>query len=196
MMMKRGRKTSSHGFVFINLEKKLFFFCGISCLIVIVKERPCSFKGWCRQTVPPRLLDWHEEASLVLALLVDEGLVDVWNNTTSSNSSLDEGIQFFVTTDSELKMAWGDTLHLQILGGVSCQFQNLSGEVFKDGGGVDGSGGTDTAIGGSTAFQETVDTTDWELEACPGRTGHWLLLVAGLHGALGTLAGKTFCSFA
>jgi len=94
--------------------------------------------------------------------------VDVWNNTTSSNGSLNEGIQFFITTDGELKMAWGDTLHLQILGGVSCQFQNLSGEVFEDGGGVDGSGGTDTAVGGSTALQETMDTTDWELEACPG----------------------------
>ena len=41
-----------------------------------------------------------------------------------------------------------------------------SGEVLQNGGGVDGSGGTDAAVGGGAALQETVNTTDRELEAC------------------------------
>ena len=40
-----------------------------------------------------------------------------------------------------------------------------SGEVLKDGGRVDGSGGTNTTIGGRAALQETMDTTDRELKA-------------------------------
>ena len=48
----------------------------------------------------------------LLGGLVDEGLVDVGNHTTTSNRSLDEGVQLLVTTDGELQMARSDTLHL------------------------------------------------------------------------------------
>ena len=40
----------------------------------------------------------------------------------------------------------------------------LSSEVLQDGGRVDGSGGTDTAVRGGSALQVTVDTSDGELE--------------------------------
>ncbi len=47
-----------------------------------------------------------------------------------------------------------------------------------------------------THLQQTVDATHGELQACPGRTGCGLLLVALLvsHGTLGTLARQTLGS--
>jgi len=39
-----------------------------------------------------------------LALLADEGLVDVGDDTTTRNSSLDQGVQLLVSTDGQLKL--------------------------------------------------------------------------------------------
>lgn len=78
--------------------------------------------------------------------------MDVRDNTTSSDGCLDQGIQLFITTNGELQVAGGDTLHLQVLGSISGQFQNFSGKVFQNGSCVDGSCGSDTSIGGGAAF--------------------------------------------
>lgn len=51
--------------------------------------------------------------------------MDVGDDTAAGNGGLDEGVQFLVTTDGQLQMAWGDTLHLQIFGSIPGQFQNL-----------------------------------------------------------------------
>lgn len=63
--------------------------------------------------------------------------MDVWDDTTAGNSSLDQGVEFFVSSDGELQMSWCDSLHLQVLGSVTCELKNLSSEVLKDGSTVD-----------------------------------------------------------
>jgi hypothetical protein len=67
----------------------------------------------------------------------DQGPVDVRDHTSTSNGTLDEGIQLFISTDGQLKMARGDTLHLQILTGVPSQLQDLSSSVLRDSSRVD-----------------------------------------------------------
>lgn len=59
-----------------------------------------------------------EERRLIglLGGLVDEGLVNVRDHTTSGDGSLDEGVKLLVTTDGELKVAGSDTLHLLLSG--------------------------------------------------------------------------------
>merc|ERR1719482_2355271 len=126
----------------------------------------------------------------LLGGLVDEGLVDVGDHTTAGDGRLDEGVELLVTTDGELKVAGGDALDLEILGGVAGELENLGGEVLKDGSGVDGGGGADAAAGGSAVLEEAVDASDGELKARLDGAGGGLLLVASLHGALGTLAGE------
>jgi hypothetical protein len=58
---------------------------------------------------------------LCLLLLLDleqEGAVDVRQDTSKGDGGADEGIELFVTSDGQLKMARGDTLDLEILGCV------------------------------------------------------------------------------
>ena len=39
-------------------------------------------------------------------------------NTSEGDGRTDEGVQLLITTDGELKVAWGDALDLEVLGGV------------------------------------------------------------------------------
>lgn len=53
-----------------------------------------------------------------------------FNLTSSSNCCFDKGVQLLVTTDGELQVAGGDTFHLQVFGGIACQFQNLNNHTI------------------------------------------------------------------
>ena len=68
----------------------------------------------------------------LLACLGQERLVDVRDDTSSSNSSFDKSVELFVSSDGQLEMSWCDSLHLQVLAGVSSKLEDLSGEVFED----------------------------------------------------------------
>ena len=60
-----------------------------------------------------------------LSLLADEALVDMRDDSASGDGRLDERVQLLVTTDGELQVARRDTLHLEILGRVAGQLENL-----------------------------------------------------------------------
>lgn len=68
----------------------------------------------------------------LLSCLGKKGLVDVRNDTTSSNCCFDESIKFFVTSNSKLEMSWCDSLDLQVLACISSEFKNLSSEILED----------------------------------------------------------------
>ena len=55
---------------------------------------------------------------------------------------------------------WGNSLHFQVLTGVTGQLEHLSGQVLQDGGGVDGRRGTHTTVRCGSRFQVTVNSTD------------------------------------
>ena len=79
------------------------------------------------------------------------------DNSAAGDGRLDERVQLLVTSDGELQVAGGDTLHLQILGGVAGQLEDLGGEVLQDGGAVHGGGGSNTASGETPALEVTVN---------------------------------------
>jgi hypothetical protein len=62
---------------------------------------------------------------LSLSLLADERLVDVGDDSSSGDGGLDERVQLFVSSDGELQVARGDSLHLQVLGRVAGQLEDL-----------------------------------------------------------------------
>ena len=90
--------------------------------------------------------------------------MDVRDHTAARNGGLDERVELLVTTNGELQVAWSDALHLEILGSVSGQLEDLSAEVLEDSSQVDWSASTDTAAVVSLA-EETVDATHGELES-------------------------------
>ena len=111
----------------------------------------------------------HLEFGLLsLCGLVDEGLVNVRVHTTSSNCSLDQSVQFFVTPDGQLQVAWCNTLDLQILAGISSQLQDFSSKVFQDCRCVDSGGSSNTVTLVDRVLKETVNTTDRELKTSFG----------------------------
>ena len=73
--------------------------------------------------------------------------MDVGDDTSASDGSLDQGVKFFVSSDSQLQVSGGDSLDLQILGSVSSQFKNLSGEVLEDGSSVNSGSSSDSGVG-------------------------------------------------
>ena len=120
----------------------------------------------------------------ILGLLGEENLVDVGEHTTLGDGDLVEQlVELLIVADGELEVAGDDTPLLVVTGSVSGELENLSREVLKDGGKVDGGTGTDT-LGVVALAEETVDTTDGELKAG--------LLGAGLGaGALLLLGGSS-----
>lgn len=54
-----------------------------------------------------------------LACLQLAHLVDVRQNTTTGDSGTDQEIKLLIATDRELQVTGSDTLHSQVLGGVS-----------------------------------------------------------------------------
>lgn len=103
-----------------------------------------------------------------VALLSNQILVDVRNDTTTGNGCLDQRVQLFIAANGQLQVARSDTLHLEILTGVTGQLQNFGGEVLENGSAVDGSGGTDTTVRGGSVLQMTMDTSDGKLQTSTG----------------------------
>ena len=55
--------------------------------------------------------------------------MDMRDDSASGDGRLDERVQLLVTTDGELQVARRDTLHLQILGRVAGQLEDLNREI-------------------------------------------------------------------
>lgn len=110
--------------------------------------------------------------------------------TSSGNCCLDKGVQLLVTTDGQLQVTWGNTLHLQVFGGIARQLKYLrttftvsthlheqqhrtcaqtggsayfSSEVLKDSSTIHSCCGSYTTVAGCASLQVPVDTTHWEL---------------------------------
>lgn len=72
--------------------------------------------------------------------------MNVWKDTTLGDSDVTKKlVQFLIIADSELKMTWDNARLLVIAGGVTSKLQDFCGEIFQDGGQVDGST-LDTAL--------------------------------------------------
>ena len=71
-------------------------------------------------------------------LLWEQEDVDVGKDTTGGNGGLaHEFVELLVVADGELNVSWHNSGLLVVLGGVACELENLSCEVFEDGCGVD-----------------------------------------------------------
>ena len=91
---------------------------------------------------------------------------DVGEDTSFGNCGVgQELVEFFVVSDGEENVSWDNSGLLVILSGVACEFQDFSGEVFEDGGEIDG-GSSTNSFGVVGMSEESADSSDWELKAC------------------------------
>ena len=101
-------------------------------------------------------------------LLWQEDCVDVWQDTAlGDGDAAHELVELFVVSDGELQVSRRDSGLLVVSGCVACKFQDLGGEVFKDGCEVHWGACTDSGTVGAE-LEVTVDTSDWELESSTG----------------------------
>ena len=107
----------------------------------------------------------------LLGLLGQKHGLDVRQHTTLGDGHTGEKlVQFLVVTDGQLQVTGDDPRLLVVTGGVSCQLENLGGEVFHDGGQVNWSAGTD-ALTIVALAEQTVDTANGELKSGTARAG-------------------------
>ena len=78
---------------------------------------------------------------------------------------MQELVEFLVVSDGEEDVSGHDSGLFVVLGGVSCQFEDLSSEVLKDCSEIDGCSGSDT-FGVVGVSEETADSADGELKSC------------------------------
>ena len=118
----------------------------------------------------PRLSDDLPCGSLfgLVGLLGEEYSLDVGQYTTLGDGHTREKlVQFLVVTDGQLKVTGDDPGLLVVTGSVSCQLENLSGEVLHDGGQVHWGTGSDP-LSVVSLTQVTVDTSHGELKTGTG----------------------------
>lgn len=120
--------------------------------------------------------------------------MNVWNDSTTSNRGLDQGIQLFITANGQLQVTWRNTLHLEILAGIARQLQDFGCQVLQNGRRIDGSSGSDALGMLDRLLQETVDTTHWKLKTSLARSRLRCLLGGWGLSTLASLAA--FTSFA
>lgn len=127
-------------------------------------------------------------SSLLLSLLSNQRLVDVWDHTTASYGSLDKRIQLFITTDRKLQVTWRDPLHLEVLRSITCQLQHLGSEVLQDRSAVHGSSGPDPSMARGASLQMPVDAAHGKLQSSSLWARHCLSL--GLPTVLSSFASS------
>ena len=112
----------------------------------------------------------------LLRLLGEEDSLDVGENTTLSNGDTAEQlVQLLVVADSQLEVTGDDPGLLVVTGSVASQLKDLSCEVLHDGCHVD-RGTSSNTLGIVALPQETVDTSDGELESSTAGPGLCLSL--------------------
>lgn len=89
--------------------------------------------------------------------------MDVGDHTTTSDGSLDQGVELLITSNGQLQVSWGNSLHLQVLGSVTSELQDLSSQVLEDGSAVDSRCCSNSAVGADSALQESMNSSDGEL---------------------------------
>ena len=104
-------------------------------------------------------------SSRLLLRLNDESLVDVRDDTSTGDRSLDQCVELFVASDRKLQVSGSDALHLEILTGIASKLQHFSGQVLEDRRAIDCRCGTNSTVRTHSHFQESVDSADRELSS-------------------------------
>ena len=117
------------------------------------------------------LMDADRASTCSCLSLGEKEDVDVGEDTSvSDGGAAKKLVELLVVADGELDVSWDDSALLVVLGGVSGELEDLSGEVLKDGSEVHWGTGSDS-LGVSSLLQVASDSADWELKSSLGCSG-------------------------
>lgn len=150
MYTKRDQlKTSFLGNLWVVLKRTLGFLFWVD--VHWVKADLCLSSG-----------------GLGLGLLGQKHSLDVGEDTSLGNGhSGEKFVQLLVVADGQLQVTGDDSRLLVVTGGVSCQLQDLSGQVLEHGSEVHG-GTSSNTLGVVALAQQSVDTSNRELQSSTG----------------------------
>lgn len=101
---------------------------------------------------------------LLLGLLGEQNGLDVGQNATLGDGDFAQQlVQLLVVSDRQLQVTRDDPGLLVVAGSVAGQLQDLSSQIFKDGGQVDGSPSANS-LRIVPLPQQSMNTTDWKLK--------------------------------
>jgi hypothetical protein len=119
-----------------------------------------------------------DRSDLFGRLLGEKNSVDVGKNSTACDGNTSEQlVQLLIVLDGKGDVTRDDTSLLVITGGIACKLEDLSAEVLKDGGKVDGCTGSH-AGGVLSLTEEAANTADGELQSSLGGRAGGLLFAA------------------
>ena len=99
--------------------------------------------------------------------------MDVGDDTSGGDGgSVEKLVELLVVLDGKEDVSGDNSASLVVLGGVTGELEDLSGEVLKDGSEVDGGSGSDS-LGVSSLLEESGDSSDGELESGSDGLGEW-----------------------
>ena len=133
----------------------------------------CPEKDSCEQGLenPEEQKDFLVLSWGLAGLLGQKDGLDVGQDTSLCDGDTGQKfVQFLVVADSQLKVTGDDSRLLVVTGGVACQFEYLSSQVFQNGCQVDWGSGSN-ALGVVAFPQEPVDSSHGELETSTRRAG-------------------------
>lgn len=105
---------------------------------------------------------------VALGLLGQQHGLDVGQDSSlGDGDSAQQLVELLVVADGQLEVSGDDAGLLVVAGGVAGQLEDLSRQILEDGGQIDGSSGPDP-LGIVPLPEQTVNTTDWELQTSPG----------------------------
>ena len=105
---------------------------------------------------------------LTLSLSWEQEDMDVREDSTWSNSGVGhEFVKFFIVSDGQLDVSGHNSSLFVVFGSVSSKFEYLSSEIFEDGSEIDW-GTSSNSFSVSALFQESSDSSDWELKSSFG----------------------------
>ena len=94
--------------------------------------------------------------------------MDVREDSTGSDCGVfHESGKFLVVSDSELNVSWDNSASSVVSGSISCEFEDLSSEVFKDSSKIDWGTSSDS-LSVSSLSEMSVNSTNWELKSSSG----------------------------
>ena len=94
------------------------------------------------------------------------------DTTGGDGNILHELGELLVVSDGELDVSWDNSALLGVLGGVTGELEDLSGEVLKDGSEVHWGTGSDS-VGVLSLLEESGDSSNWELKSSSSSLGDW-----------------------